>query len=113
MRSLSPCVCATADPLDSTLALSFYEGGTYETAIVEHTRLHGAQRSRLEWEVALEASGAEWPERLGTAGAFKTAAHRAFRVGDRDEAKAVPPQPSPLRTIQTLPLFVLVHLAHV
>ena len=92
-------VCVTADPLDSTLALSFYEGGTYETAIVEHTRLHGAQRSRLEWEVALEASGAGWPERLGTAGAFKTAATAAYRVGDRVEAKAVRPQLFPVRTI--------------
>ena len=39
----------TADPLDSTLALSFYEAdGTYEAEILAHTKAYAMQRSRLD-----------------------------------------------------------------
>ena len=55
----------TADPLDSTLALSFYEGdGRYEAEIIAHTKLHAMQWTRKQRVALLEASSEDWPTRV-------------------------------------------------
>eukprot|EP01012_Entosiphon_sulcatum_P032012 TRINITY_DN4074_c0_g1_i1.p1 TRINITY_DN4074_c0_g1~~TRINITY_DN4074_c0_g1_i1.p1 ORF type:complete len:1661 (-),score=246.09 TRINITY_DN4074_c0_g1_i1:94-5052(-) len=38
----------TKDPLDTALALDFYEGGNYEAAILEHVQLHARQKTRAQ-----------------------------------------------------------------
>ncbi|CEL93368.1 unnamed protein product [Vitrella brassicaformis CCMP3155] len=62
------------DPVDSTLAMAFYQGqGDYEARIVQHVRQH-ARRTRQQWKNTLTAEGGE------TSGAGAAAAAAAGGV---------------------------------
>lgn len=78
MRRVFECIFGlllspdTADPLDSTLALSFYEAdGSYEAAILAHTKLHATKITKAEWAANLEHKSSIWPEQEGAAQALK------------------------------------------
>ena len=44
------------DPLDSTLALAFYDdNGLYETSIVEYVEKHAQAKTRADWFKLLSA----------------------------------------------------------
>ena len=78
----------TADPLDSTLALSFYEGdGRYEAEIIAHTKLHAMQWTRKQRVALLEASSEDWPTRVARAHSEKAAGNRLLT--DKDFSGAV------------------------
>lgn len=51
------------DPLDSTLALEFYnDNGLYETSILEHVQRHAMEKSRDEWRKELSGANSEAPK---------------------------------------------------
>merc|ERR1712080_657219 len=48
------------DPLDSTLALEFYDdSGLYETSILNHVKKHAKRKTRAQWKKELSASADE------------------------------------------------------
>ena len=48
------------DPLDSSLALEFYQAeGTYEASVMEHTQRHARAKTRAVWRRELEGGGAD------------------------------------------------------
>ncbi|CEL96755.1 unnamed protein product [Vitrella brassicaformis CCMP3155] len=70
------------DPVDSTLAMAFYQGqGDYEARIVQHVRQH-ARRTRQQWKNTLTAEGGEAPGAGAGAGAAAAAAAAAGGGGD-------------------------------
>jgi len=69
------------DPLDSTLALAFYDdSGIYETTIVEHTRKHATGSGREDWRVRLQAQSASYEDNAEAVRGLQAEATAALRV---------------------------------